>query len=456
MEPANPECPGCAAAAAKIAALERQIETLQQTVESLSRSAKRQAAPFSRNLPKANPQKPGRKAGEDYGVKAFRPVPPRMDEIHEAPLPQNCPRCGGTLEQTHVDHQYQVEIPRRPIYRQFVIALGRCTSCHRQVHGRHPLQTSDALGCCQSQVGPEAQAAVALLNKDLGLSQGKISRFFQMFFGIKITRGGSCQIMQRVAECCESHYAAIVTRVRESPFIVPDETGWRIGGKLAWLHVAAGDYATAYLIAQERGKAASDLLIGPDYAGTLIHDGWSPYDRYAAASHQTCLGHLLVRCKELLERARGGAVIFPRQVKKILKDALDFRDLRDQGKITPKRCAGAAGGLEYLLRKLVDPVKTHAAHERLAGHLQRHLHQLFTFLRTPGIDATNHRAEQAIRPAVVNRKVWGGSRTLSGALAQSIMMSILVTLRQNRRDALEFLSRQLQSPQLIALPLPAG
>lgn len=456
MEPANPQCSGCIAAAAKIAALEERIRQLESRLEALSRSAKRQAAPFSRGTPKANPQRPGRKPGPDYGTRAFREIPKHIDETHEASLPEKCPRCGGGLVQTHTDHQYQVEIPRKPICRQFRIAVGRCTCCQQQVRGRHPLQTSDAVGCCQSQIGPEAQAAVVMLNKDLGLSQGKISRFFQSFFGIGLTRSGSCQIMQRAAACCEPHYAAIVQSVQNSPFIVPDETGWRIGGRSAWLHVAAGQAATAYLIAKERGKEASDLLIGPAYAGTLIHDGWSPYDRYRAADHQTCLGHLLRRCQDLLAQAAGAAAMFPRKIQQWLQSALAFRDLRDAGKRSRPSCARLGKSLEYLMEWLTAPLQADPANERLARHLWRHRHQLFTFLKKPGIDATNHRAEQAIRPAVVNRKVWGGNRTPAGALAQSILMSILVTLRQNRQDPLAFLSRQFKSPELIPLPLPAG
>lgn len=463
METAESQCPGCRAATAlieqlqqRIVELERRNADLAAVVEQLQRTAKRQAAPFSRGTPKADPKRPGRKPGPDYGPQAFREVPQHIDEILEAALPKQCPRCGGTVHYSHTVQQYQVEIPRRPIRRQFKIAVGQCLCCGQRVQGRHPLQTSNATGCCASQIGPQAQAAVVLLNKELGLSQGKISRFMDAFFGIKLSRGGSCQIMQRAAASCEWHYAAIVTRVQSSRFIVPDETGWRIAGQPAWMHVAVGETATAYLIAPQRGKEASDLLIGPAYGGVLIHDGWSPYDRYQAADHQTCLGHLLKRCQELLERARGGAAVFPRKVKGLLQDALAFRDLRDAGKLAPQRCAGAAGGLEYLMHRLIAPRKTHVANEQLAGHLFRHLHQLFTFLREPGIDATNHRAEQAIRPAVVNRKVWGGNRTPAGAVAQSILMSILFTLRQNRQDALEFLSRQLQSPHLIALPAPAG
>jgi hypothetical protein len=109
-------------------------------------------------------------------------------------------------------------------------------------------------------VGPEARSAVVMLNKELGLSQGKISRFFAIFFGIKLSRGGSSQIGLRVADRCEGTCRAIVKHVQSSAWAVPDETGWRIGGWLALLHVAVTHDAAAYLIARQRGTAASALL----------------------------------------------------------------------------------------------------------------------------------------------------------------------------------------------------
>lgn len=442
-----PLCPGCVRAQQRIAQLEKRIQQLEKRLEELSRSGKRQAAPFSRGLPRIDPRKPGRKSGDDYGTKAFRAVPPVIDEVHEAPLPDRCPRCGGRVIESHVDQQYQVEIPRRPIYRQFNIHIGHCACCDGRVQGRHPLQTSDALGCCASQLGPEAQAAVTVLNKELGLSQGKISRFFAMFFGIKLTRGGSCQIMLRAAQRCEENYQAIVKRVQTSQWIVPDETGWRIGGWGAWLHTAVSEHAVAYLIARGRGFEASARLIGEDYAGKLIHDGYASYDRFWRAIHQTCLGHLLRRCKELLETATRGAVIFPRRVKAILQQALQIRDLRERRHITLAAARTKADALQTRMMKLTRPLKTHPPNERLAVHLHRHAGQLFTFLRHKGIDATNHRAEQAIRPAVVNRKVWGGNRTESGAIAQSTLMTVLFTAARLRRDGLQFVSQVLSSPR---------
>jgi len=75
----------------------------------------------------------------------------------------------------------------------------------------------------------------------------------------------------------------------------------------------------------------------------------------------------------------------------------------------------------------------------------------------PDIDATNYRAEQALRPAVVNRKVWGGNRTETGAVAQSILMSVLFTAARQGRDALEFMSQVLRAlPQHRPLLIGSG
>jgi transposase len=251
--------------------------------------------------------------------------------------------------------------------------------------------------------------------------------------------------MLRAGERCGPVYQAIVQRVQDSSEAVPDETGWRIGGRLAWLHAAVTDTAVAYLIHKRRGFEAAALLLGGDYAGKLTHDGWAAYDRFIHAIHQTCLAHLLRRCMELLESATRGAVLFPRKIKAILQQALAVRDRRDAGLILPATAKRWATTLDRQIEPLLLPIKQNAANERLAEHLWNHREQLFTFLRHEGVDATNYRAEQAIRPAVVNRKVWGGNRTEAGAAAQSILMSVLATARKIDREALDYVSQVLRS-----------
>lgn len=447
--PTKTTCPGCAARDRKIAELEARLAKL----ETLARGGKRQAAPFSKGPPKPDPKPPGRKAGDDYGTHHRRAIPPHIDQTHEAPLPSACPACGGVIDPIGVAQQYQTEIPRVVIHRQFNVHLGQCACCKKRVRGRHPLQTSDALGAAANQVGPDAQALAVLLNKDAGLSHGKVQTFFKSAFELTIGRSTSCRVMLRAAERCREVHQVIVRRVRSSPTLVPDETGWRVGGLLAWLHVAVGVDATAYLIDRHRGYEASAKLIGEDYAGTMTHDGWKPYDRFAKAKHQTCIGHLLRRCHELIAGGSGGAVLFPRQIKAVLKEGLAIRDRRDAGTQLDAAhstlSAAAAADEAFRLRGHMDDLlcrrRGNADNWRLSDHLWRNRNHLFTFLTEPGIDATNYKAEQAIRPAVVNRKVFGGNRTEAGAEAQSILMSVLVTAKQTGVAALNFLARTFRS-----------
>jgi len=78
----------------EIEALKAENERLRRALEEAQRSGKRQAAPFSRQAPKANPERPGRKAGAGYGPCCRREIPKRIDERLEAPLPEACPACG--------------------------------------------------------------------------------------------------------------------------------------------------------------------------------------------------------------------------------------------------------------------------------------------------------------------------------------------------------------------------
>jgi transposase len=86
-------------------------------------------------------------------------------------------------------------------------------------------------------------------------------------------------------------------------------------------------------------------------------------------------------------------------------------------------------------------------------HPWAHRDDLFTFLREPGLDATNRRAGLAIRFGVILRKVWSGSRTWAGARAQSVLMSVWRTCWQQGRSARDFLSQLLRGMP-VALPLP--
>lgn len=440
--------------------LEDQVARLQAALEAARRAGKRQAAPFSKGAPKTRPRRPGRCSGEEHGRSSWRapPAPETIDEVVEALLPECCPACGGEALESHVVHQFQADVPRvRPYIIRFNIHVGRCRACGRRLQGRHPRQTSDALGAAASQVGPRALALAAELNKGLGLSFEKSSRLLQVAFGLPISRGGLCQAIARMARKARPTYQALIEKLRAAPVVVPDETGWKVGGWLAWLWVFVGEDVTVYAIHSGRGFCQAAAILGADFAGVMVRDGWAPYRRFKRARHQTCLGHLLARCKENLETALRGTARVPRALQRLLRSALDLRDRRDAGSIHEHGFAVARGRLEAQMKRLLEWKPRDEENRKLLAHLGREREALFTFLRLPGIPATNWRAEQAIRPAVVTRKVCGGNRTWNGALVQQVLASVLRTARQQECDALELLASLLCSPEpVVAQQLLTG
>jgi len=120
----------------------------------------------------------------------------------------------------------------------------------------------------------------------------------------------------------------------------------------------------------------------------------------------------------------------PRQVIALFGGALVVRDLYLGGDLTEAELAGAHAWYVDAVQALTERPRANAANERLARHLWVHAEHWFAFLADPSIPATNYRAEQALRPAVVNRKVWGGNRTEAGAEAQGVILSVLRTCKQ--------------------------
>jgi transposase len=449
-------CPGCQALLQRVAELEVQVERLTRALEEQRRSGKRQAAPFRKGPPKPDPKRPGRKAGEQHGSHGHRPPPPpeQIDEVLEATLPGACPHCGGTITETTTATQFQTEIPRQPIRRQFNIHVGCCDRCRRRLQGRHPLQTSDATGAAASQLGPDAQAAVVELNKDMGLPHGKVVGTFDKLFGIDLSRGASVQIVLRAGQRLAPAYQEIVQEIQDTDQLWLDETGWRLGGQPAWLHVWVSERATCYQVDRRRSADVLEAVIGRDWEGTLIHDGFASYDRFTAAIHQQCLFHVLRRARDMLEGATRGAVRFPRQVIGLFTAAIHLRNEHVAGRLDPLVWEGARDAFEDRLLTLLRWPRLVPASAALAAHLLNHFASWFSFLSDPAVPPTNALGEQAVRPAVVNRKVWGGNRTAAGAQAQGVLTSVLQTCQRQARSVLDFVSQTLRAFGNRLLPRP--
>jgi len=432
--------------------LQREIERLQKALEEARRAVQRQTAPFSRRQRKADPRSNGRKSGAAHGPHHRRAVPVSVDERYEAPLPERCP-CGGPAIRDQIKPQYQEDIVRKKIVRQFDVEIGHCACCGKRLQGRHALQTSDALDAAQVQVGPEALSLAVHLNKQLGISYGNSAAVLRMGYGLRVSRGGLCRAVARMGKKTEPTYQALLAATRQEAVVWMDETGWKVDAVLRWMWVAVSRHFTVYAILPGRGFAQASALIGADYAGGLEHDGWRVYYQFVKALHQSCVSHIVRRCRDLAEIVSATAAAFPLAVLGLLEKALALRDRYQAGEISLHGQWTAAGRIEAQLDRLLDKPYQTEANLRLAKHLDHEFPYLFTFLHCPGIEATNNRAERAIRPAVMARHLCGGSRTWNGARIQQNLTSVLRTCQQQGKDSFDMLVEVCRNPQSKVLDL---
>jgi len=429
----------------------RRLETL---LEESRRAGKRQAAPFSKGPPKAEPQPPGRKAGDAHGPSHFRPPPAAVDEELDAPLPRGCPDCGGVVEEQGVEEQWQTDVvPARPVRRRFLVHVGRCRSCRHRVQGRHPFQTSDALGAAASQLGPHALSVASFLRAEMGASFGKVQRFFRRVLGVEVCRGGLALALQRVARKAEPTYESLVETIRQSPVAYADETGARMGGKPWWQWVFTTPDTTIYVQRPCRGFAVIEEVLGRHWAGKIGHDGWAPYDELLDALHQQCLFHPLARIREMMQSAPRGVRGFLKAVQRLFQDAIDLHGRYVEGEVSDHGLAVARGRLAGSQGEILSRGLRYGPSRTFQKHLRRHHNEWLTCLWYPELDPTNWRGEQAVRPAVILRKMSGGHRSPLGAWAQDVVGSIHRTSYQRGVDPLDLVGRIVCASRPIAFAI---
>ena len=154
--------------------------------------------------------------------------------------------------------------------------------------GRHPLQTSDALGAAAAQIGPHLKGLAALLHYGMGLSFGRVAALMARW-GVPVTAGAIGQASQTTGTALEPTTRAMKRALAAAGQVTMDETGWRISGRSAWLWVATSVTVTVFVVADGRGFEQACDLVAADYPGVVVRDGWGPYRQYTQARHQSCV-----------------------------------------------------------------------------------------------------------------------------------------------------------------------
>jgi transposase len=437
----------------RLAKVERQNHELRQRLDEARREQHRQTHPFRRRKTHTGkPKKPGRPKGHPPALRPV-PSPEQVDRVIHVPL-HECPTCHVPLCDPAVVVQYQTDLPPIiPIVTRFNIETGYCPCCRQHWQGRHPEQTSDALGAAGNTLGPVVLTMAAEMKHRLGVSYRKICDFLATYAALRVAPATFVRAEQRLAELARPTYELLLEALRQSHVVHADETGWRIGRLNAWLWVFSSKEATVYVIRHSRGHDVPEDILGPDFDGYLVVDGLKSYDVLAVAKGR-CNGHLLRRCKDLHEVVPAKEQPYLESLSTLLQEAIGLARRREV--LTPAGYGRRVQEIENRLDGWLDHLPRSASPEldRLDNHIRAHRGEWLVFLHDPEVPPTNNHAEQMLRPAVITRKVGGCNKTLWGALVHGILASLMVTCQRQGRKFLDLARRLWQHGEPEAVPLP--
>jgi hypothetical protein len=407
--------------------------------------------------PKRRRKRPGRKAGH---AAALRPVPDHVDVEQDVPLPSDdagqpsCPHCRCALCDVK-EHERLVEdvVPAKVVVTRYRTKSGYCAMCRKRVESRAPEQPP-AADLPHAQLGLNALATAAVLRVVHRLPLRQVSAVLANLQGISVCAGGISKQLQRLAGWLDPYYERVMLALRASPRVNGDETGWRTGGKNGYLWTLTDPRHTLYHVDASRSGDVIEQLLGKAFDGTLSCDFYAAYNRLDCPK-QRCNTHLL---RELDETARDNpafaAGMFYRRCKRIVKDMLRLKRRWDQ--LSDECYTRRACRLEDRLDQLLAQTQATAAKHndngngnvephtlRLAKRLRKHRKELTRFLWDRELDGTNNAAERALRPAVVARKISGGSRSKGGADAWAKLATLMRTAGQQGRNVLETVKQLL-------------
>jgi transposase len=442
MSTSTSVCPGCRQRDACIQQLEAHLARveaengrLRRELESTRREQSRQANRFRRRNLKKRRKKSGRKLGHPAAV---RPTP-QPDRVVEVPI-RECPDCHAPLYERGTVTQFQTDLPPIvPLVTQFNIQTGYCTCCHAYHQGRHPEQTTDAIGVAGNTFGPVVLTMAAELKHRLGVPYRKICDFFATYCDVEICPATFVRAEQRLTAKALPTYHLLLDVLRRAHVVHADETGWRIGRRNAWLWVFSSKDTTIY-------------ILGCDFDGILIVDGLKTYDAFEVAKGR-CNGHLLRRCKELVATVPTAEHKHVQALSDLIQRAIQLAERR--GQLSSASYARRVQDIEDALDAWLDrvPVNSSRDLDRLVNHVAGHRGEWLVFLHDADVPATNNHAEQMLRPAVITRKVGGCNKTLLGALVHGVLASLMVTCKRQGRRFLDLAKRLWQTETHEAIPL---
>jgi transposase len=365
--------------------------------------------------------------------------------------PQACTTCGTALTAAmatdHVARQvFDLSEPRPLIVTEHRAHACRCAACGRQTRAGFPAEVTAPV-----QYGTRVAAFVLYLLHYQLLPEKRLAEAMADLFGVTLVSATIARIGQEAARRFQGFADAVRDQVAAAPVKHLDETGFRIGGKTQWLHIASTVLLTFYRVSPKRGSLLTSV------AGIVVHDHWKPYYTLEGVRHALCNAHHLRELKALVEIKKED---WARRMQRLLRRACHATNLaRDRGiplkpgmiaLIERQYDAILAEGLAFHAAQPALVSAAAAAHRRgrparRVGHnlllrLSIRKQDVLRFLTDPGVPFTNNLVERDGRMMKLRQKISGGFRSEAGAGDFAVIRSLLSTARKQGWGLLQTLT----------------
>lgn len=353
--------------------------------------------------------------GKKPGSPAYhRPIPPEdaVTEEHTYTV-KHCPICKtsvGAVVDTVVKYTEDIALKPRPTVAKHTITRHWCAHCETYVKSPNipPI----------TRIGVRTMGYVLYARYRLRLPMNKIRESLRDLYDFHISEGEIVAVLADAETLFGKDYAALTTLIQEASAVYADETGWRMDGKNWFLWVFATTTGTQYVIEDTRGKGVPVRALGAKTDRVIISDGYAAYQNISGDKQQ-CWVHLLRVAKLHAPTLYADLVVLYKRLLLELEKPLGQRD----------KCYFQ----EQLATMIAAPWMETTAH-KVTSRMQRHADVLFTCLDYEGVLPENNTAERAIRPQVIMRKIFGGSRSVDGATTHAVNSSVIETMRKRHPD----------------------
>jgi transposase len=460
----GPACQGCRERDARIAALEARIAELEEMVRKqgaliadLTRKLQDKDLPKgarpaqSAEVPAPGDKKPtGRKPGGQPGHPPHlkKLLPPERVSKTLRMVPQRCERCDSQLSKDPA--------PGDPSPVRFQVAELpeiRATITEYQGHARtcaccgHVTRATLAEEIRKHSVGPGLSAFMSYLVGNCGLGKRRVEELVESVFEVPISLGTVIHLEQEMSAALESTHAEALKSARQAPVKHMDETGWKKAGRKRWLWVLATAQVAVFFIHRLRNAAVVEHLLGGPLQGILCTDRWTAYDWVPLLQRQLCWAHL----KRNLEKL---ALEEDRRARKTAETALAIQQrvfelwhLFRGGGLSRKQLDDEIAPRMLVLLEVFQKGGRcrHGKTARFCRRVLKLYPALWAFVAIEGIEPTNNHAERVQRLAVLYRKNCFGCHSNAGCRFVERLLTVVQTLRLQRRPVLRFLTALLQA-----------